>query len=178
MPQTSDVWSLDEMMLNVKDTKLHGKGFYDWLWTIIDPHTRFVIATEVSKRRETIDAKRIIQKGKKATLVKPSYVITDSLHSYGKAIRQELDARVTAHIKTKSLSDGFQNRPIERYHNEIREKLKARRDWVMMNLLRNLQRHIVSIITLSDPIQDYQITSLLHKHQELTLTWERTKSRN
>ncbi|MBI5378273.1 MAG: hypothetical protein HZA82_06585 [Thaumarchaeota archaeon] len=25
------------------------------------------------------------------------------------------------------LADGFQNRPIERYHNEIREKLKARR---------------------------------------------------
>lgn len=128
MPQTSDVWSLDEMVLNVKDTKkMEGKGFCDWLWTIIDPHTRFVIATEVSKRREIVDAKSIIQKGKKSTSVKPSYVITDSLRSYEKAIRQELDARTTAHIKTKSLSDGFQNRPIERYHNEIREKLKARR---------------------------------------------------
>ncbi|QUC64164.1 IS1/IS6 family transposase [Nitrosopumilus sp. K4] len=127
MPQTSDVWSLDEMMLNVKNTEKHGKGFYDWLWTIIDPHTRFVLATEVSKKREIIDAKNIIRKGKKTTSVKPNYVITDSLHSYEKAIRHELDARVTAHIKTKSLSDGFQNRPIERYHNEIREKLKARR---------------------------------------------------
>jgi len=58
---------------------------------------------------------------------KPSYVITDSLRTYEEAIRKELDARKTAHIKTKSLSDGFQNRPIERYHNEIREKLKARR---------------------------------------------------
>ena len=30
-------------------------------------------------------------------------------------------------IKTNAIKDGFQNRPIERYHNEIREKLKAKR---------------------------------------------------
>lgn len=126
MPELGEVWSLDEMMLNVKDTKeMKRKGFYDWLWTIIDPKTRFVIATEVSKRREIRDARSIIAKGK--AISRPNYVITDSLRSYEEAIRKELDARKTAHIKTKSLSDGFQNRPIERYHNEIRETLKARR---------------------------------------------------
>lgn len=125
MPELGDVWSLDEMMVNVKDTKQTGVGFYDWLWTIIDPQTRFVIATEVSKRRETKDARSIIAKGR--AISKPSYVITDSLRTYEDAIRKELDSRKTAHIKTKSLSDGFQNRPIERYHNEIRETLKARR---------------------------------------------------
>lgn len=124
---TPEVWSLDEMMLNVKDTKKTGKGFYDWVWTIIDPQTRFVIATEVSKRREIADAKKIVQIGKTKSASKPDYVITDSLNSYQKAIRNELDARKTAHIKTKSLSEGFANRPIERYHNEIRETLKARR---------------------------------------------------
>ncbi len=125
-PNTGDVWSLDEMVLNVKDTKKI-KGFHDWLWTIIDPQTRFVIATEVSKRREVSDAKSIIEKGKKAVLAKPGYVITDSLKSYEKAIREELDERKTAHVKTRSIKDGFQNRPIERYHNEIREKTKTRR---------------------------------------------------
>jgi putative transposase len=126
VPELGDVWSLDEMMINVKDTeKMKGKGFYDWVWTIIDPKTKFVLATEVSKRREIIDAQKIIAKGKQIS--KPSYVITDSLRTYEQAIRKELDSRKTAHIKTKSLQDGFQNRPIERYHNEIREKLKARR---------------------------------------------------
>jgi hypothetical protein len=43
---------------------MKAKGFYDWLWTIIDPKTRFVIATQISKRRETIDARIIIAKGK------------------------------------------------------------------------------------------------------------------
>lgn len=94
-------------------------------WTIIDPQTRFVIATEVSKRRETKDACSIIAKGE--AISKPSYVITDSLRSYENAIRKELDARKTAHIRSKSLPEGFQNRPIERYHNEIRETLKAHR---------------------------------------------------
>lgn len=51
----------------------------------------------------------------------------DSLNSYQQAIRKELDDRKTAHIKTKTLKDDLVNRPIKRYHNEIRERLKARR---------------------------------------------------
>ncbi len=125
-PELSDVWSLDEMSLNVKGTKKMGKGFHDWLWSIIDPKTRFVIATEVSKKREIRDARRIISSGKKIIPKNPNYVLTDSLNSYQEAIRKEFHNR-TAHVKTKSLKDGFVNRPIERYHNEIREKLKARR---------------------------------------------------
>ena len=46
--------------------------------------------------------------------------------SYQEGIRKEFENK-TAHIKTKSLKDGFVNRPIEQYHNEIRERLKARR---------------------------------------------------
>jgi transposase-like protein len=126
-PQTGDVWSVDEMVLNVKNTTPTGQGFYDWMWSIINPQTRFVLATEVSKRREVLDARKIFASGKEKTDSKPSYIITDSLRAYEEAVRKELDARTTIHIKTKSLKDGFQNRPIERYHNEIREKLKARR---------------------------------------------------
>ena len=125
-PQVSDVWSLDEMVLNVKNTKKTGKGFHDWLWSIIDPKTRFLIATEISKRREINDAKKIITSTKRLTINDPNYILTDCLNSYQKAIRDEFENR-TAHIKTKSLKEGFVNRPIERYHNEIREKLKARR---------------------------------------------------
>ena len=38
-PDLSDVWSLDEMVLNVRTTKKTGNGFHDWLWSIIDPKT-------------------------------------------------------------------------------------------------------------------------------------------
>ena len=125
-PELSEVWSLDEMYLNVKNTKKTGKGFHDWLWSIIDPKTRFLIATEVSKKREISDARKIISKGKKSISKNPDYILTDCLNSYQEAIRKEFQNRA-AHIKTKSLKEGFVNRPIERYHNEIRENLKTRR---------------------------------------------------
>ncbi len=107
--------------------KKTGKGFYDWLWTIIDPKTRFIISSEISKTRKIDDARKILSKGKKKTGSIPNYIITDALHSYEKAISNEFGISKVAHIKTKSLTKGFENRPIERYHNEIREKLKSRR---------------------------------------------------
>ena len=76
--------------------------------------------------REIADAKKIISSGKKLVSKNPNYILTDCLNSYQAAIREEFQNK-TAHIKTKSLKEGFVNRPIERYHNEIREKLKARR---------------------------------------------------
>ena len=42
-----EVWSVDEMMLNVKGTERMGKGYYSWMWSIIHPQTRFVIAVEI-----------------------------------------------------------------------------------------------------------------------------------
>ena len=126
LPDTSDVWSIDEAVVNVKKTEKLSKGFHVWLWSIIDPKTRFLIASSVSKRRETRDARKIIGKGKETGCSIPNYVISDSLKSYGPAIRKEFMDRI-AHIKTKAIRDGFTNRPIERYHNEIRENLKTRR---------------------------------------------------
>jgi transposase-like protein len=81
IPEFSEVWSVDEMMVNVKDTTQSGVGFYDWMWSIISPQTRFVIASEISKRREVGDAKAIFQSGKRKTESTPSYVITDSLRT-------------------------------------------------------------------------------------------------
>jgi transposase-like protein len=127
IPEYQEVWSVDEMMINVKGTEPMGKGYYSWVWSIIHPQTRFVIATEISKRREIKDAKRIFKVGKERAESDPSYVITDALHAYESAFRKEFDTRRTAHIKTKSLSEGFANRPIERYHNEVREVTKTRR---------------------------------------------------
>ena len=126
-PELGDVWSLDEMVLNIKDTeKIKKTGFYEWLWNIIDPQTRFLIASQVSKRRDIQNAKNVIVNAKEQITKNPKYVITDSLAAYDEAIREEFKNRV-AHVKTLSIQQGFVNRPVERYHNEIREKLKSRR---------------------------------------------------
>lgn len=126
-PYVSEVWSVDEMMLNVKRTTKTGKGFYDWLWSIIDPKTRFIIASEISKTRTTADAVNILSEGKKRSGTKPNYIISDSLRSYEKAIYKVFGLSKVAHIKTKSIEKGFENRPIERFHNEIRAVIKSKR---------------------------------------------------
>lgn len=54
-------------------------------------------------------------------------MISDSLISYRDAVIKEIGAKRTLHIKTSSLRDGFQNRPIERWHNEVRSVTKCRR---------------------------------------------------
>jgi transposase-like protein len=127
IPEFQEVWSVDEIMLNVKNTQPMGKGYYSWMWSIINPQSRFVVATEISRRRETRDAKKIFETGKQRVESNPSYVVTDALKAYEASFRKEFDTRRTAHIKTKSLADGFANRPVERWHNELRELTKTRR---------------------------------------------------
>jgi transposase-like protein/predicted nucleic acid-binding Zn finger protein/uncharacterized protein (DUF1778 family) len=127
-PELGGVWHVDEMMVNVKHTKKTGIGYYSWSWNVLDGQTRFVLATEISKRRETKDAVKAFAKGNaNANGIVPSYVVTDSLRTYNAAFLKEFDARRTLHIKTKSFEGGFENRSVERYHNEVRENIKTRR---------------------------------------------------
>ncbi len=126
-PELGSAWCVDETILRVKNTKpIKGKGFSVWLWNIIDPQTRYVIATEVSKKRSKEDATKIIASGRKRITKDPNYVITDCLAGYEEPIRKEFKNRV-AHIKTKSIAEGFVNRPVERYHGEIKANTNARR---------------------------------------------------
>ena len=126
-PFTSEVLSVDEMVLNVKNTKKNGKGFYDWLWSAVDIKHRFIIATEISKKRRVEDARKILDTTKKTMMVDPSYIITDSLRSYESAILKVFGFSKVAHIKTLAIRDGFQNRSVERVHNEYRQVTSAKR---------------------------------------------------
>jgi transposase-like protein len=126
-PDYHEVWSVDETMVNIKNTAPTGFGNYSWIWSAIAPQTKFVIASLVSKKREKYDAELLFNKSRSRQESDPKYVITDALHAYIPAFKEAFDQRKVAHIRTKSLSDGFANRPIERYHNEMREHLRTKR---------------------------------------------------
>ena len=127
-PELGTVWHVDEIMLNIKKTEPVGKGFHSWCWNTLAGESRFVLASELSKRREIVDARHAFAKGKEnANGSLPSYVVTDCLNSYKQAFIKEFNDRAIMHIRTKSLSEGFENRPVERYHNEVRAIIKARR---------------------------------------------------
>ena len=125
-PITGNVWSIDEAVINVKKTnRLKGVGYVDWLWTAIDPKTRFVLATRITTdTRMSEDASAVIDEIK-SMYRDPRYIVSDSLTAYEKPIRNKLPR--TVHVRTHAIRDGFTNMAVERYHNEIRENLKARR---------------------------------------------------
>lgn len=123
-PVTGNVWSMDEAYVNVKRSKPIGKyGPGNWLWTAIDPKTRIVLATQISAdTRSGKDVTRILDTIK-SMFGDPDFVVTDSLSSYPTPIKKKMPD--TVHLRTKSIREGFTNMSIERYHNEIREKLKT-----------------------------------------------------
>ena len=68
-PQLGTVWCVDEMNIPIKNTtEIKGKGFSSWLWSIIDPETKFLIATNISKKQTIKDARRILSIGKNSVM--------------------------------------------------------------------------------------------------------------
>ena len=125
-PITGNVFSIDEAVINVKRTnRLRGKGLVDWLWTAIDPKTRLVLATMITTNSRTSEDVSSIIDIIKSMYDDPKYIVSDSLKAYDRPIRKKLPN--TVHLHTKSIAAGFTNMAIERYHNEIREKLKTLR---------------------------------------------------
>lgn len=128
-PNLSDIWNVDEMMISV-----NGDWFY--LWNVIDDETRFHLASVVSKERKINDARKVLITAKKRSHgKKPSFIITDGLKSYVKAVDDEFHTvkRDTIHVSNVGIrgkhagSDIFDNNLVERLHGTIRERNKTQR---------------------------------------------------
>lgn len=126
-PKLGVVWSVDETVIRIKNTKIMKKGFYSWLWIIVDVKTRYIIATVISKRRDISNAMKLLAKAKKISGITPHYIITDCLSAYKKAIIRVFGLEKVAHIQTKSIAKGFQNRCVERVNNEFKDITKRKR---------------------------------------------------
>lgn len=122
-PEIGEVWHTDEMMVNIG-------GNWEYLWNVIDEHTRFQLASVVSKERHVRDARMVFQKAKKnAGGRKPKYIVTDGLQSYKPAVNKEF---LTSHNETEHLwNAGLQHHPnnnhVERLHGTIRQREKVMR---------------------------------------------------
>ena len=88
-PQLSGIWHSDEMTVNVKKTQPTGKGYYDWLWNLMDHETRFLLASQVTKYRDVEDAQKVFKKAKATTSDNPDFIVTDGLKAYPQAFLQE-----------------------------------------------------------------------------------------
>jgi transposase-like protein len=128
-PQLSEIWNVDEMMINIK-----GEWYY--LWNVIDDETRFHLASVVSKERKIADASKALRTAKKRSHNKrPMFVITDGLKSYNKAVKDEFFSyrNKTTHIGNagirgkKNGEEYFDNNLVERLQGTIRDRNKTQR---------------------------------------------------
>jgi transposase-like protein len=122
-PQVSDIWHVDETIVNVK-------GQCRWLWNLMDNDTRFILAMQLSKSREIPDARKVFAEAKDIAKVKPQIVVTDGLRAYEDAFNKEfftLRKPRTKHLRLASIRDKVNNNPIERFHGTVRERGKVMR---------------------------------------------------
>jgi transposase-like protein len=127
-PQVSDTWRADEMFLKVK-------GNPKYLYALLDDETRYWIAREVAgdkmSREAPEYASRLFQQGKEVTGKKPLTLITEGLHAYHLAYRQEFYAHekpVTKHVEHVTWRGEKGNEKMESFNgNTVRAREKTMR---------------------------------------------------
>ena len=131
IPQIKEAMN-DLIMSNNEFTKLHVDEVYvrlrgqqnvnkmGYLWNIIDSKTRFLLASEVTKYRTTVNAKRIIQDVMYQLKKKPDLVITDKYPGYYPAIKK---------LGLQHSSNKRENNMVERLNGEMRARIKTQRGW-------------------------------------------------
>ena len=130
-PHVGGMWHADEMTVNIRRTEPTDKGRFEWLWNLMDHETRFLIASQITRTRETEDARHVFQKAK-ATVgpQEPSFVVTDKLQSYRRAFNKEFyvnEKNGPMHVRLKNIRQGTNNNIVERLHGTVRERTKVMR---------------------------------------------------
>ncbi len=124
-PQISGIWHTDEMTVNLKENKQ-----MDWLWNLMDNDTRFLLASQLSQKRDIEDAREVFAEAKALAKTMPSFVVTDGLRAYQDAFNKEfftLRNPRTMHVRLAGLRKETNNNIIERLHGTLRERTKVMR---------------------------------------------------
>lgn len=121
VPQVGDTWRADELWIKVK-------GDLKYLFALMDDETRFLIAKEISDKKEGADASGLFRQAKEITQTKPKVMITDGLRSYDEAYQKEFWTQKsprTIHIRHIQLKGDRNNNKMERLNGEIRDREKV-----------------------------------------------------
>jgi len=123
-PKVSGIWHSDEMTLKID-------GEFKWLWNVMCNQTRFWLASHITEKRETKDARTVLAEARNMAKVRPLAVVTDGLRSYPHAITKEfrtMKAPRTEHIRVPSIrNERSNNNMVERLNGTVRERNKVMR---------------------------------------------------
>jgi putative transposase len=121
-PKTGSVWIADETVL-----KLDGVNY--WCIDIIDRDTRFLLATKLSRNRETKDIQTLMEKAKERANSVPQKILTDGWKGYLDGIELAFGAD-SKHIVTDPFDKegtGENTELIERWHGTLKDRTKSLR---------------------------------------------------
>jgi putative transposase len=118
-PEVGDRWVADETVLFIGSKKY-------WLWDIIDSHSRFLIATYLSRTRGTRDAQQLMKLAYERTRKVPKVILTDKLASYLDGIELQFGSE-TKHIQSKPFTETDSTNLIERFQGTLKDRTKVMR---------------------------------------------------
>jgi transposase-like protein len=121
---------IDEMEIGKRTSRHNG-----WYIDSIDSETRFMVASEFTKRRDLKEVKQVLSLAKKKTETQIKVVTSDGWLAYPKAIQKTFTLKHKSNTKkfgvihnqvNASKGEGF-NIKIERLHNSVRHRIKTMR---------------------------------------------------
>ena len=128
VPNVSGIWHSDEMTLNIRNLDNHEN--LRWMWNVIDNESRFWLASKITEKRQTVDARNVLAEARNLAKIKPLAVVTDGLRAYQRAITKEfhtMKAPRTQHVRVPNIRNRSNNNMVERLHGTIRERNKTMR---------------------------------------------------
>lgn len=127
---TGGLWVADEMTVKVGGETL-------WNWNVMDHKTRYVLASHLTRNRDTRAAVAVLRKAAQAAATPPKAIKTDRLGSYGPAIKQVFPE--AKHIQSNGIRAIINNNRSERLQGTIRDREKTLRG---LDSLESGQRYL------------------------------------
>jgi transposase-like protein len=125
----------DEMFAKPKGAAVQQFHYY---WAAIDRETKFIVADHVSEERNEIECSEFLRKIRGRIKEPIVHIHTDNSYDYPRPIRR-IFGKKTVHVHVAAWRHKFQNNPIERLYNTVREVTKTLRRFTT---LENLQSHM------------------------------------
>ena len=113
--ETGSRWHCD-------DTKLKVKGRHVILWSVLDSETKVLIAQHISLKRNSEEARKVLENALRKASSPPLEVVTDGFQAYSEAIKRAFSDDVM-HLEGP-LNQPINNNAIERYFRTVKQRFK------------------------------------------------------
>jgi len=124
VPQVSGIWHSDEMTLKIRSQGMR------WLWNVMDNESRFWLSSQITEKRQTIDARNVLAEAHQLAKIRPMAIVTDGLRAYQHAITKEfftLKNPRTQHVRVPNIRHHSNNNMVERLNGTVRARNKTMR---------------------------------------------------